>query len=381
MRRPSRGIAEAQLPLIEASSLWHIGTLDEGRRGERGKSLEGNLFSVSACPEAWRKIARLGGASLYKSGRPVLLLDMVRALDAPEFQPLRDLATAYGIEQGLLAQGVVYKAIRFDDELDSEIYSMHESRELAECESDEVEEVALLLATDKLKQIHSLPQGVTPGLEYAMIEWLRERVPVLPTQDQAPIAGVYWDEGYDPENYSAPRGGLFSPAFAAFEETNNWPSDRMRLSAIRSAESIDIEQLPGKQTLTLYHGTNAHFDSFSLEHSATGTGTSVGRLGIWLAPSPSDAACFGSTVLTVEAEWRRPYMLRIDQISRMHTDSGKADDVDRFFDEQRQRLLAMGYDSIAVLESNGQARSVIALGPGSLRIAERCAAEPLAMEP
>lgn len=371
MRRPSQAREGVMLPLIAADKLWHIGNLNVGDRGARGPSLEGNLFSVSACPAAWRSIAKLGGAPLHASRQPVLLLDMLKALSSPAYQPFREEVTRYGLELGLLQQAEAYKAIRYDDELDGEIYSLHESREEAEEESDEIEAVQMLLATPALKQIHALARGVTPGLEYAMIEWLREHVPSLPEPGHTPIAGVYWDEDYSPGRYSAPRGGLFSPTLAALDETRAWPADRFAMTHVTQAEPLAAEQLPQRRTVTLYHGTEAQFESFSLAHRCSGAGTSVGRLGIWLAQCPSDALSFGSTVLTVEADWKAPYAMPIEELSQLHVDSAAVGDIDRFFDEQRQRLLALGYDSIAVLEGDGRPRSVIALDPESLRIVDR----------
>lgn len=381
MRKASSTAAPVFLPMVMARKLWHIGALDLSQRGDRGPSLEGNLLSVSACPYAWRSIARLGSRELHESRRPALLLDMLSALQAPEYQPLREEVAAYGADKGLLRLAEVFKAIRYDDELDSEIYSLHETREEAEAESDQVEVATELLATDRLKQIHALGAGVTPGLEYAMIEWLRERVPVLPISGGAPIAGVYWDESYDPDGYSAPRGGLFSPAFAAFEQTSRWPSDQEALPQVERAEPISRDALPGRQALTLYHGTSAQFDSFNLEYAASGTGTSVGRLGIWLAASSEDARSFGDTVLTVEASWSNPYAMPVEELAKLHKLSAKEDDVDQFFESKRQHLQALGYDSIAVLEGDGMPRSVVALDPASLRIIEMTAPDPACPEP
>ncbi len=381
MRRSPSGSDQIRLPLVEASRLWHIGSMDYTQRGVRGTSLEGNLFSVSACPQAWRSIARLGGGELHSSRRPVRLLDMLSALQDPEYQTLRDAVTAYGLERGLLKQVEAFKAIGYDDELDREFYSLHETREAADDESVEVEVVTALLATESLKQIHALPSGAIPGLEYAMIEWLRERVPALPAAGEVPVAGVYWDEDYAPGGYSAPRGGLFNPVFAGFESADHWPSDREALRSVAAVAPISSEALPGTQTITLYHGTNAQFDCFSLDHSASGTGTSVGRLGIWLAQDQADAKNFGDTLLTVEASWFKPYPMPIEELAKLHKLSGREDDIDQFFDARRQHLLELGYDSIAVLEGDGSPRSVVALDPASLRIIAREEPQPALPEP
>ena len=44
----------SKLPTRKVDALWHWGSLDASQKFERGPSYEGNLFSMSVCPEAWQ---------------------------------------------------------------------------------------------------------------------------------------------------------------------------------------------------------------------------------------------------------------------------------------------------------------------------------------
>lgn len=64
------------VPTIKIKKVWHVGSMDLSRKGERGSSYEGNLLSASPCPEAWIKICKLGGNHVFETPSSVTLLDI-----------------------------------------------------------------------------------------------------------------------------------------------------------------------------------------------------------------------------------------------------------------------------------------------------------------
>lgn len=59
------------LPLTRIDAVAHVGTLDVTDRGVANRtSLEAFCLSVSVDPDAWRGIARCGGAPAWTLSRP-----------------------------------------------------------------------------------------------------------------------------------------------------------------------------------------------------------------------------------------------------------------------------------------------------------------------
>lgn len=58
------------IPTLKAKAIYHVGTMNEGAKSSFfTDSLEGHCISVSRCPAAWRKIAKLGGNPLWELQR------------------------------------------------------------------------------------------------------------------------------------------------------------------------------------------------------------------------------------------------------------------------------------------------------------------------
>ena len=221
-----------KIPLVIASELWHVGDLDKNTQGQR-QSFEGNLFSASACPNAWMGIARLGGGKYYAQKGEVMLIDMLSALSDPSCEHLRLAVEQWAVKRRLIEQGITYVVAYHDCEADEEdaLREMHFETEAealleaGEYEAD-VEPRAMLLATEALLKIHNLTGGhASGGMEYALIEWVREHL-----VGASMIKGVYWDEKLDELGLSAPRAGMFSTQ--GFAQQEHLPDDEDCLAAV-----------------------------------------------------------------------------------------------------------------------------------------------------
>lgn len=220
----------------EIKNLYHVGTMDIANKSQF--SLEGNGLSVSICPKAWMKIARISSSiiwSLYKKN--MKMLDYY-SLTENDFK----IATNWGIEQGYLEECITYKSIKFDDEMDCELEMIHstfedaceeacfeeeytsyeEYLEFKEYEYSRVEKITGYNPTKKLKIISMVNVDISNSEEINLLIFLEKNTD---------LDGVYWDEELDEYKYSAPRGVIFN------SKVNTFSKERVYI-----CEDCDIRQ-------------------------------------------------------------------------------------------------------------------------------------------
>lgn len=232
-----------KVPLILASSLWHVGDLTNNTQGQR-PSHEGTLLSASACPNAWSAIARLGGGRYYELHKESMLLDMVKALYSEDYAPLRDTVSTWALQAGYIKPGVMYVVAYEDCEAEDEdsLREMHFlDKDEAATEADfldaTVEIRQVMLPTEPLLALHKINRRdicSNTGSEFSLIEWARVHL-YSPTR----VAGVYWNEILDEFALSAPRAGLFDTKGLVVRPS--LPDDE---ECLESVSSIEMEIYP-----------------------------------------------------------------------------------------------------------------------------------------
>lgn len=195
-------------------TLYRIGPVRD--RPILTQGMEGPTLPVSACPLAWRAIARLGGNALYRltrrDGAPFALADM------------DDLLHQYGTEitreardDGLIAPRTAWR-YWFVDEDEEWRYGLADTQEQALEELDEdanapegpdgrmlVEPEEGWQGTDRLVAQTQAPAACRDhALEVVAGLWLQKYGANI-------WDGVHWDERLDVAALSAPRAGLFYP--------------------------------------------------------------------------------------------------------------------------------------------------------------------------
>lgn len=189
----------ACLPVFEISKVSHIGYLD-GYRPRHHSSLEGDGLSVSTCPDAWLRIARLGDLPRWDLRKQDgVFLDML-SLDPKDRRNLLNDAC----KAGLLVPMRAWEVRLIDDEADpvSFLYgTMDEAkREAADADASIMKPVRTHGAGHRFRYgpfRHEIGEHV-------------EDVAILQLLDEEKACdGLWWSERLDPAAFSAPRGAIF----------------------------------------------------------------------------------------------------------------------------------------------------------------------------
>ncbi|WP_274644566.1 hypothetical protein [Pseudomonas serbica] len=235
----------SKIPVIKVASLWHWGSLDASHKFERGTSYEGNLFSMSACPEAWQRISKFGGKKLHLKADSTTLLDLYSILDpmTSTAEALKQEITEWGIAQGLLEPRTIFSLSWYDDEMDGVQSYSYKTREDAEAEMEEgddktLSQACIQVGTSELLARHGFRPHDIIGVEFAIIEWAKEKFPEV-------ISGVYWRDPHDPYNGVAPCAGLFPFEVSGLTAVDGFPDDEVALKGVSKVKWVEF----GKTTL------------------------------------------------------------------------------------------------------------------------------------
>lgn len=141
----------------------------------------------------------------------------------------------------------------------------------------------------------------------------------------------------------------------------------------------ETTELARSGTLRMHHGTVERFKQFSLDFAARPGMSGNGHLGVWLAVRRELAERFGKVCLDVDVEVAKPYIMPLQELSRMNDQVGRLtrellDDAEvaaterRFYTAYRVELLIQGYDIIYLEETDGHIDMAIGLVPAKLSI-------------
>lgn len=207
----------------EIETLYHVGTMDIADKSRF--SLEGNGLSVSTCPSEWINITQMSSTTIWSlQKKDVQLLDYY-SLTENEF----NIATIWGLDEGYLTECIIFKSIKYDDEIEGYLEMVHKTFEEAceeacleetyvsyeeylqyqEYESSKVEKLIGYMPTNKLKKISMVEVDETNAFEINFLVFLEKNTN---------LDGVYWDEILDISKYSAPRGVIFNSKINSFKK-------------------------------------------------------------------------------------------------------------------------------------------------------------------
>lgn len=215
-------------PLIFIPSVYHVGTMDIENRLliKKRYSLEGNCISVSITPEAWMDIAEISGVC-HKFYDPEAAYLDIRSLDRKTVSE----ALCWALENDLIKMENMWSVKKWDGETEEfiSLFCISEEEALSELEFDDDNTSEIDLKNNiipvqipVLTEIGAEKCCVNRGFvkrsdctDYALILWaenvLKKKIPNL--------AGCWWKENFDPDNLSAPRGGVFLSHIDKMEKT------------------------------------------------------------------------------------------------------------------------------------------------------------------
>jgi hypothetical protein len=184
-----------KFPYISFKQLYHVGTFDSEHK--KNNSLEGNGLSVTTVPDAWVKISPLINGSCWE-----LTKQNNKFLDAHKLNKnCKQTIIDWGVENNYIELSLTYRVSYYDDEIESEVYSDYTTREEAEAEVDDPNDIEIIkngiLATKKL--MRRTLSKCEPTIVFDCL------IPVF-VEDVLKIDGVWWNDVLDIGAYSAPRG-------------------------------------------------------------------------------------------------------------------------------------------------------------------------------
>lgn len=172
---------------------------DMTRAGERGGTLYGQALNVTTEPEAWIKIAKLGGATILRvnlSAGAKLLNYHDSFSGGPEAQP-EFMSWMQQMHPILVTDA--YRVPVYDEE-GNEGYMDLASQADAELERRE--------DTDTIQIIKSVKNNRKWELFYSFLR----------SQFDPSIIGIWFDDDLEPANYSAPHGIIFDTTKVTFKK-------------------------------------------------------------------------------------------------------------------------------------------------------------------
>lgn len=219
--------------IVEHPRVAHVGTMDREQKADG--SQEGAGLSVSLHPVAWMQIWSLGDSGFVLEG-PGRFIDAM-SLTAEEKSEI----IAWGLDQGLLEESVVYVVRYHDDELERAVEFEMPTLEAAEAEAEEyldamIEPLQSTTATVKLAELSSHdprrrgPQHIPTDFQFDLVLNLYVEAE-LPHVD-----GIWWNEKLDPDRLSAPRGVIFASSVARWQAA---PADFQTLCDFQDDEAAE----------------------------------------------------------------------------------------------------------------------------------------------
>ena len=199
LQQPAPRAALAPTPQFRLVA--HVGDLSQPRNPQ-GRSFEGSGLSVSQHPEAWTKIARLGG-------RETWLLHKANPSFYEVPWPVPPEIYAWCEAKGFIEPALRFRAEWEDSELEGLVFCDFDTLEEAQEEAEDLEA--------EIKEVQGWKLGPA-GIAYCKAAFgVDSRIIHNEARDFAPMFwaesqgydGCWWHETLDPINLSAPRGVIF----------------------------------------------------------------------------------------------------------------------------------------------------------------------------
>ena len=168
------------------------------------------MLSVSVTPSAWCHIARIGGdrTEISRMGGELVFLDFHKM-----GKPLRNKIITDALNSDMAKHVQEWQAWGGDEE-GNERFSIHETREQAEYETDEDCKAPTPISSIK---VSSDVARAWCGQETLHTFQSLAALSFLAFKDTK-LDGIWWHDTFDPWSLSAPRGGVFQDRIPSLQQ-------------------------------------------------------------------------------------------------------------------------------------------------------------------
>jgi|SRR5579862_2981691 len=215
------------LPIVRFDRAYHYGTFDIAHK--RKASYEGACLSASHCPQAWKRIAKLGGLPLFELDTASLRFLDLYAIREGAKAVLLGLA----VELGLLQRVTMWRYRYYDDEY--ERWYIREFTDRAEVQ----EEAAPMHARVRSRAGYRTTRRLTRLSGHRAEDGdLAETFGLMALAQLCGLHGAWWNDPLDDARGRAPAVGLFASTIAHIKR-RHVPDQRPPRVAI-SKGSIEV---------------------------------------------------------------------------------------------------------------------------------------------
>lgn len=197
--------------VVEFDSVFHVGTLDASQKGASyGRSYEGSGLSISLHPDDWQQIARLSG--------PVWQIDTssLRFMSRHELNEAQTAtAVAWAASEGLVEIRDMWLYSTGENDNGDPTFAYAATREealdeLAYFEDDSEPELRRVpVATELLAE--------RTGQQFHPDEDVTDDALIVFAEQHLDVDGLWWEDDYDPDVLSCPRGVIFAGKVAGLD--------------------------------------------------------------------------------------------------------------------------------------------------------------------
>lgn len=208
----------------EIETLYHVGSMDISQKSLF--AIEGNGLSVSICPKDWMKIAKMKDSTIWKLYKKNIKMLDYHSLTENDF----NLATSWGITEGYLKEFEVYSVTKFDDDMNCDLHSIHDTFEDAlnkasiEEKYDTFESYisnrkSLYPRIEKIKGYKPTKKLNSLSMVNVDIQNSKQINLLLFLEKNTDLDGVYWNEELNLSKNSAPKGVIFNSKINDFSKS------------------------------------------------------------------------------------------------------------------------------------------------------------------
>ena len=212
-----------KLPVLTINKLYHVG--DMTSQDKESYSYEGDGLSVSVTPISWQKIAKINSNKIFGfSKADACFVDVLKIKEDPM---LYGFILEWACDANLLEQKSFWSYPVFDENDQVQYFNaMTKEDALLELDmfdygefnkEDSIKEIKVPVLTSQGSDRSVRYPHNCDAFDMAVYFWVEDYV-----KQNYDISGLWWEEDYKVEQFSAPRGLIFPQDIASFNKKREY---------------------------------------------------------------------------------------------------------------------------------------------------------------